>query len=279
MNWETAKGWLIAAFLVLDLVLGFQVIQSRNELQGYVESYSDLLANTKTLLADHGFTLAASIPQDEPNLPSFQAQFSNPELDNLWPVCFPKAKTTKLNFNDGSVVTEDGRIKFISPGTWQVMYTNPAPIGSVVSPLHYVWQGNAYQLDSPTSAGGGTQTYTQLYDSLPIFDVTVNLDVESGSLYGFIQTSIQGIAPAGKPQPIISALDALDNLANSVDKTGDGVDNKISRVDLGYAHKISVAPSQSGTVRDNYWFPVWRVLTDRQIYYVNALTGEVEVAP
>jgi regulatory protein YycI of two-component signal transduction system YycFG len=279
MNWETAKGWLIGAFLILDLVLGFQVIQSRSEMQGYVESYSDLLANTKTLLAEHGFSLAAAIPQDQPNLPSFQAQFANPELNDLWPLCFPNAKNAKLNVSDSTVITDDGRIKFLGPGTWQVMYTSPATISSVVTPLHFVWQGNLYQLDSPTSAGGGTQTYTQLYNGLPVFDVTVSLDVENGSLYGYIQTSIQSIAPAGKPQPIISALDALDNLADTVDKTGDGADNRISRVDLGYAHKISVVPFKAGSARDNYWFPVWRILTDRQIYYVNALTGEVEMAP
>ncbi len=279
MNWETAKGWLIAAFFILDLMLGFQVVQSRTELQGYVESYSDMLANTKTLLADHGFTLSTSIPQQQPNLPSFRAQFLNPELTNLWPICFPKAKSVKLNTKYGLVTTENGRIKFVTSGTWQVIYTNPVHIGSVTSPLHFVWQGDDYQLDQSSSSGGGTQIYTQLYNGLPIFDATVSTDIENQSLYGYLQTCVQGIVPAGKPQPIISALDALDNLANTVDKSGDAADNKILRIDLGYAHKITVTPLKTVDVRNNYWFPVWRVITGSQIYNVNALTGEVEIAP
>ncbi len=278
MNWETAKGWLIAAFFILDVILGWQVVQSRNELRGYVESYSDLLANTKTLLADHGFMLATPVPQDQPDLPSFRAQFATPKLGDLWPVCFPQAKGVRLNSQEKTAITEDGRIRVVAPGTWQVTYTNPPSVPSGANLLHFVWDGTRYQFNQEPSMNG-TVIYAESYNGYPIFDVALSIQFGENALYGYMQTNIQNIVPAEKPQPIISALDALDNLANTVDKSGDGADNKILRVDLGYAHKIPTAPFKAVSTREDYWFPVWRVLTDGQVYYVNALTGEVETAP
>ena len=278
MNWETAKNWLIAAFLILDIVLGWQLVQSRNELRGYVESYPDLLANTKTLLADHGFTLTAQVPQDQPDMPSFRADYSSPSLNVLWHAAFPKEKNALVDSNSDTAVTEAGKLRVLTIGTWQVSYHNPIELTSGVNPLHYIWQGTEYQLD-PAASLTATQTYVQSYKDFPIFDAPVTLDVENGVLQGYTETSIENIDQTGNPKPIISALDALDSLANSVDKTDSQADNKILRVDLGYAHKIPVSGPETSSAQANYWFPVWRVYTEQQLYYINAFTGEVDTAP
>ncbi|MCL6593979.1 MAG: hypothetical protein K6T31_08390, partial [Alicyclobacillus sp.] len=46
---------------------------------------------------------------------------------------------------------------------------------------------------------------------------------------------------------------------------------------LGYVHKLPQAATGSGQTAGQYWFPVWRVVTDQHVYFVNAYTGEVDL--
>ena len=90
------------------------------------------------------------------------------------------------------------------------------------------------------------------------------------------QQSLYGTPkPVGSPKPIISALDALNSLANTVDKSAERQDNVIEDIDLGYALK-SPGSAATSAISTNYWFPVWRIVTINNTYYVNAFTGEIE---
>lgn len=283
MNWETTKTWLIVSFLVLDLFLGWQLIQYRQEMRSYTEPYPDLLANTKTLLADHGFVLDTSVPSSEPTLPTLKAAFAKPALKQLARTALPSnGSTVHINTKQGTAQSPDGRIKRVSDGTWQVTYKKPQVLtghtpgrisGQV---LKWVPDGNLYRLDSTLQAQG-TLLFEQQYGHFPIFDATVSASVNNSRLYGFLETELTGITAANKPKPVITALDALASLAESMDKSTIGSDNKIDSISLGYAHKLS-ANSNVNASSSGYWFPVWRIVTGSTIYYINAFSGEVETA-
>lgn len=275
MNWETAKTWLIGLFLILDVLLGWQLYSSRQVASGYAESQTDLLANTKTLLAEHGLTLASDVPTKQPELASFQAQVAKPGLKKLVKAIFPNAKTIDVANAYDQATTNIGQITLLPDGSWQVTFNKIQPLTSKQGPISYAYQGNEYTEDS-VSSSDKHMTFMQSYKSYPIFDAQFSTTQIRGGLLSFTQIEINSIRPTGAPKPVISALDALDSLANSVDKTGNGGDNKILKVDLGYARKMPLY--QSGAA-ENYWFPVWRVVTKIQTYYVNAFTGEVGLAP
>ena len=278
MNWENAKSWLIVAFLVLNLALGWQLYQSRQEMLGYVEPYSDLLANTKTLLAQHDFSLVASVPQDHPDLPSLHASLAVPSLGELTHTVFPTMKHPTIDNTLGTSDTSDGRIKILGEGIWQVMYQIPPSLSDhhLSSVLQSAWHGPDYLPDSATSQDGA-MVFLQHYQNYPVFDAELIVQTAPNQILGYTQSAITDIVPVGDPKPIISALDALDSLANAVDKSSQHTDNRILKLDLGYARKAAGgATGQGGS--SSYWFPVWRVVTLSQVYYVNALTGEVEVS-
>ncbi|GGI95230.1 hypothetical protein GCM10010885_01040 [Alicyclobacillus cellulosilyticus] len=271
MNWEQAKTWFIFAFLLLDLVLAWPLYTDRIQTAGYAESYQDQLANTKTLLAEHGLTLAANVPTDHPSLSTLHADFANPPLRELARAAFHSPRIEEFV---GGAQGSDGRVMLIGSGSWQVEYDRPIAAKGAAAWLNRVWHGSEYMADTAL-AQRFAPTYEQAYDDYPMFDVTLTFDVRGGILHGYMQTCVVNITPAGSAKPTVSALDALDSLATMVDNGSGHSAARIVDIQLGYVRKVAVNPDGASQPA-NYWFPVWRVVTTRQVYYINALTGEVD---
>ncbi|SIS75239.1 two-component system regulatory protein YycI [Alicyclobacillus vulcanalis] len=274
MNWEVAKSWLIALFALLDGILGWLLYESRQLASGYAESPADALANTKTLLANQGFSLATSVPSGQPSLVTFQADFANPRWSALEQAAFPGAKG-KVQIAGGTLTTSQGQITVTGQGTWAVQYQPPLQLSQNRGPLAYVFRGSDYEPD-PTTSDPVHAVYLELVDGYPVFDADVIAVQQKGELLGYTQTYIDHVEANSPPKPVISALDALDSFAEAVDKAGSGQVNSVVKVDLGYARKIQVT-SGSQAILHSYWFPVWRIVTTSGIYFVNAFTGEVEM--
>lgn len=278
MSWEAAKSWLIVVFLVLDLILGWQYAEARHEAASYTESYSDLVANTKTLLAEHNFSLAAAIPQEHPVMASLQTSDVQVSYKALQKAVFPNAKHPVLNQDSGVIQSSYGQLRFETTNTWRVDYTHPLQVDGKGSKalLSYVWNGANYRLDDAMS-GGEFEVYDQTYEQHLLFDAQLIAHKTNGMLSGYEQTATGSIHAAGNPKPTITALEALTSLSNSVDKSGSPKDNVIEHIDLGYALKTQ--SNAGGDSSEQYWFPVWRVVTSSsQIYDVNAFTGEVNTS-
>jgi regulatory protein YycI of two-component signal transduction system YycFG len=286
MNWEMAKNWLIVSFLLLDLILGWQVYESRKELKSYVESYSDQVANTRTLLAEHGFSLDASVPVNHPDMSFLRADFSTPSLSSLAKTAFPNSKAYTVEQGEG-VQSEQGVLKLLDNGQWTVTYRVLPEVSSedpsTIS--RYFWSGPGYVLDDSRSVrddkeGHGARVAFHLqFDSFPIFDATATAVVKDHHLLEYSQVFLGNMAPSGDKKPTITALDALNNLANAVDKSMLRPDNRIIDIKLGYYHKLPKTGGQSdGMPTTTYWFPVWRIETEQQVFYVNAFTGEVDMS-
>jgi hypothetical protein len=260
-------------FFVLDLLLGWQYYSARSEIHGYVESYADLLANTRTLLAQHNFSLAAEVPTKHPDMPSLSARLSTLSGKQIRRVAFASRGEVGGAQGGRTVV---GTVRQIAAGTWVISYANPVSF----DPKHpeqllsQVVNGDDYEFDKGMGERDAL-VFDQLYDGkYPIFDACVLVDVGGGRMTGYQQTMLTDLRAAGNPKPIISALDALNSLANSVDKSSQPQDNTIVQIDLGYQSNVSNSPATHGG--DNqYWFPVWRIVTSEGVFYVNAFTGEL----
>jgi regulatory protein YycI of two-component signal transduction system YycFG len=286
MNWEMAKNWLIISFFLLDLILGWQVYESRKELTSYVESYSDQVANTKTLLAEHGFTLKASVPTDHPDMSFLRADLTTPNLSSLAKIALPNSKVYTVESSEAAQ-NDQGVLKVVDKGQWTVAYRDPPEVSpeDPTTISKYLWSGDGYILDDRRTirddkdGRGDRFTFVMHIDSFPIFDATATAVVKDRHLLEYSQVFLGNIAPSGDKKPTISALDALNSLANSVDKSMLRPDNRIIDIKLGYYHKIPNPTGQSaGMPATTYWFPVWRIVTAQQVFYVNAFTGEVDIS-
>lgn len=278
MNWEVAKTWLIALFVVLDVILGWQLYSSHQVSSGYTESPADLLASTKTLLADHGLQLATQVPTTQPELAAFQADSEMPALGTLESVVFPHAKTVHIHKARGEVITNEGTLNTLQSSVIAVNYAPALPFSSKRGVLDVAYRGDEYTLDDVTSSKAHA-VYLQSVNGLPVFDVQIVTSQTATALQNFTEVHIDHVVNTSTPKPVISALEALDSLANEVDKSEMASDNKILKVDLGYARKVAITNGSTLGNNAGYWFPVWRVVTEGQTYYVNAFTGEVEIAP
>ncbi|MCL6631752.1 MAG: two-component system regulatory protein YycI [Alicyclobacillus herbarius] len=276
MNWETAKTWLIGMFLILDILLGWQYFSARAEMRGYAESYPDLLANTRTLLAEHNFSLATSVPTKRPDMAPFSARVGGVSLAEAAKAAFAGKPAHRTK--DGGLEAAGGQVNALGKGAWTVEYTHPVSYDAKHPEqlLDRMASGSAYAFDG----GAGEQdvlVFDQLYGGkYPIFDATIVVDVSgNGAMTGYQQTVLTDIHATSNPKPIISALDALNSLGNAVDNSGQEKDNTIVEIDLGYLSSPSGSGSATGA--NHYWFPVWRILTDTGVYYVNAFTGELNM--
>lgn len=281
MNWEAAKTWLIMVFLVLDILLGWQYVQSRQEAASYTESYPDLLANTKTLLAAQNFSLQAVIPQDHPSLPSLQTDTAKIPFKQLQKSVFPGAKQVVVDEGAGQIATDVGQLRLESVDTWKVDYSNPPHVTRQNSKgiLGYVWDASQYRLDKALTAGE-FHVFDELYHNRPLFDATIIAHQTNGRLAGYEQSLAGTVHEVGTAKPTISALDALTSLSNSVDKSASPKDNVIEHIELGYALKAQSQPQSTTGQSSGYWFPVWRIVTTtQQVYYINAFTGEIDSSP
>ncbi|MCL6516030.1 two-component system regulatory protein YycI [Alicyclobacillus sp.] len=287
MNWELAKSWLLVAFLLLDLFLGWQVYESRREFLGYVASVSDQLANTKTILSEHGFILATAVPSEHPDMPLIRADFAAVPLEDLGRLAFPPSSSWQVDAQAGTLHADQGEIRTLGQGQWQVRFTAPIPWPNQgLAGLPGVWQPGQYQEDTGLAVAAGlskdgratgTRVFVQTANGFPVFDAAVSVALVNGRVTGFTQTALVNVAAAGDAKPTISAMDALDSLAGAVDKSAGGADNKILSVTLGYVHKVpKTASGVQGAPAQGYWFPVWRVVTPNHLYDINALTGEVD---
>jgi hypothetical protein len=262
MNWETAKTWLIIAFLLLDVVLGTQVYFQRRDMLRAAASDADLLVDTRTLLAQRGFILRADVPRDRPTLASLEADPAEPSLDDLVHALLPGRDAPVLDARRGTAHRRSGLVQMVTRGEWRVTYTQPLSWNSGSPPL---WNVDAYAPD-PSLSSRDVQVYEQVVQGYPLFDVQADVETQDKRITSIMQTAVANVRPAGGAKPVISAFDALVSLANSVDKSPGGTDNTILKVSLGYVHRL------------NYWFPVWRVVTANQIYFINAFTGEVDTS-
>ncbi|WP_018131047.1 two-component system regulatory protein YycI [Effusibacillus pohliae] len=266
MDWSRAKTYLILTFLLLDIVLGYQYWQARTEQASYVQSFAEQLAEVRELLASQKWELRTEVPKTTPELGFLQVRYL-PLPPDEWA---KRIGGGKLLHQGPGQVTVDLSEKHIAVNLEE---DNPgdkalAQIGAKLSPKE------TYQYDRKLqeSKDSGIIQYLQMYNNYPIFSAPLELVVQGGKLIRYQQTALNVVGEGGGRKQVISALHALRSLSESIDKSGKRADNRVIReIRLGYYSKPFNADEW-------YLIPMWRILSDREVYYVNALTGEVELA-
>ncbi|BCJ87529.1 two-component system regulatory protein YycI [Effusibacillus dendaii] len=265
MDWSRAKSYLILTFLLLDIVMGYQYWRIRSEQAGYVQSYSEQLAEVKQLFASQNWKLQTEVPKDTPEL-------------------------GLLHVKRQSVDTEAGKEPTQAGGT--VLYKDEAEIRvSLNNPVSLDFEEAAagdkvgslmaakirsdadYRFDrkTPYGKGSGFLRYLPWYEGYPIFSAPLDVYVQDNQVTQYRQTLLAVIGEGGTKKQVLSSVHALRSLSESIDKFGRRSDNRVIRdIRLGYYSK---------PFHTEEWFlaPVWRIESDQEIFYVNALTGEVEM--
>lgn len=284
MDWSKAKSYLILTFLLLDILLGYQYYTAREQAQEYVQSFSSQLQELKDLLREHHMVLQTDVPKDTPTM-SF-LQVSHPHQD--------VREFVDQKLHDVQVIEDDkskGRMKFLSAegeftssrdGYYSMKYAAPlhieadstkfgANILSAVTPT--VWHSERYQEDI-ISKDRSFVWYLQSYDKYPIFSAILEVQLQNSQIISYNQKALEIGAVQDGGQRVLSALQAVRSVAESPEPQP-----KVAEPNT----TIAIRDIKLGYYSQNYadadvWYlaPMWRIVTDQKVYFVNAFTGQLE---
>ncbi|MDB5083685.1 MAG: hypothetical protein JWN30_571 [Bacilli bacterium] len=281
MDWGRAKTYLLLAFLLLDVLLGWRYLAVRTEQAAYVQSYADQLKDVKAVLDSRGVQLMITdVPRTTPELRYLHVRFDQTAAEEV-------AKKSLENWKDKTIapqvpVMDDSAVfTYVQAGTYQKRFLHPAS-----EPLNYkgvdhlyellsphVWRASEYQLDTTLTGTGQQKTvrYLQMYNQYALFTAALLVNISTDRVESYTQNCLQVLGEEGNKQQVLPALNALHSFADSLSaqvQQPEGM--KIQSIQLGYYSK------RINNENDWYVAPMWRILTDRGSFYVNGFTGEVQ---
>jgi regulatory protein YycI of two-component signal transduction system YycFG len=237
MDWGRAKTILILAFLILNLFLGYQLLQTRLENNA---SYTDIDQTKYTLtqlIKINKIDVKPRLPEDVPQLSDIIVEQKEKPITNQ-----QLAKPFRTN---ASVVTTRALMLALD--------------GEVAHADDYV-------LDT-ASRESTAYTLYQNYNARPLFNSMLKLSIVEGEVKSYSQSYVTVVDKGKKTDPIMSASRALQFLIENYLQPY----SEVTNIDLGYrGHSFG---TQQQIVSPTWRF----VLADGTQYFVDAVHGDVDV--
>jgi regulatory protein YycI of two-component signal transduction system YycFG len=240
MDWSRAKTILIVSFLFLNVILGYQLWNSKSKQTVLAADEEAIIADTRKLLESKNIKLAKEFPTTLPDLKVITVKFDDSTQMNAKQ---PLSKPEKFN----------GFINKLTPR----LSTFPSGIKNP----------EMYQYDPVTSKAGSVYVLYQMYGKVPIFDVKLQLYEENGEITAFRQAYVEVESEEDKKeQKIIPSYMAIRSLVENY--LNNNVE--IKDVSLGYHGLLFNSQTQ-------FMVPYWRVaISNGDVYYIHAYNGALE---
>jgi regulatory protein YycI of two-component signal transduction system YycFG len=242
MDWGRAKSVLILAFLMLNLLLGYQLWTEWRAQVGSSDDWTALSAETQAVMAEKGIRLDAKIPADTPVMRDLSFVLLPPPGGSermQEPIPLSTQPEARIVFNQDELM---------------------AALGRVIPEL-----GN-YAYDDPGSRSGVFVLY-RMANGFPIFDIRLELYNSEQKIQAYRQDLIQILeSEEGQKQQILPASKAVAHLIENYLPHG----SVIKDIRLGYHGQIFPDAEKQISA------PTWRVLLENgEVYYVHAISAEV----
>ena len=284
MDWSKAKTYLILTFLLLDILLGYQFYSAREQAQEYVQSFSAQLQELKDMLRENHVVLQAEVPKDTPVM-SF-LQVSNPPQTGRQVVegrlHHPQVIEDDKSTGRMKFLTDEGEFTATGDGYFSMKYSLPlrtqqdaakfsTSVLSAITPT--VWHSERYREDI-VSKDGTVLWYLQSYDKYPIFSAILEVQLQNSQIIGYNQKALEIGKVQEGGQRVLSAIQAV----RSVAELPDVVQRDEMASDVIVIRNIKLGYYSQNYAEADVWYlaPMWRIVTDQKVYFVNAFTGQVE---
>ncbi|MCR8658518.1 two-component system regulatory protein YycI [Paenibacillus endoradicis] len=236
MDWSRAKSALIFSFLLLNLLLGYQLwSEVRTEVNANANT-AELPADKLQLMQQKKITLSTNLPSETPRMGDLTYLLQSDSMENR------KAAL------------------IIPPVDSSVVFTSKQltrSLGDLIADL------DEYSYDVHSSRDG-VFVLQRMVDGRPMFQTKLELYNSNLKITAFLQDRVE-ITGTGEAQQVLSASKIVSSLIESYLENG----SVIVDIQLGYYGQIFDSEVQVAT-------PAWRVmLDDSKVYYVDAISGEV----
>jgi regulatory protein YycI of two-component signal transduction system YycFG len=255
MNWSKTKSIFIIAFLILNVFLGYQLLEKR---AGKLEIANVTENSVEDLLSLWNIEIHTELSHDQPELAQLSAQFIT-HLD-------------QFQLGDGQQLTIDEH-RLVANLHSPVRYTDEEEIQVFYEEhlQHYVLNGEQYRFDRQTDK---EFILLQQVNEYPVFVGRLIFNRQEQWIDGYTQVYYH-VVNSGTPQQVISSFSSIRSL---LDNQLIAPDSTVRHVQLGYYGQVYEVEIQVLT-------PVWRVVVEEQaveeqnvikVFYVNAITGAIE---
>lgn len=240
VDWSRAKSVLIAAFLLLNIVLGYQLwLEWRERIDSAVD-WTSLPADIRQSMTNKGIRVNAEIPTDTPEMRGLTFRLREPPAGMAnGPLELNPQPNTRIVFSEEELQRE---------------------LGGVVPEI------SRYRFDYPGS-NEKAWVLNRIAEGWPIFDVRIELYYKDQKITSYRQDRID-IVPSedAKPQKVLPATKVVAFL---IDRNYLPNGSAIKDIQLGYHGQLYNSEMQVSA-------PSWRVLLeDGEVFYVDAISGEV----
>ncbi|CAM4219157.1 two-component system regulatory protein YycI [Paenibacillus alkaliterrae] len=236
MDWGRAKNVLIMSFLLLNILLGYQLwLDIREQLNVNVNT-AELPQDKVLLMQQKRISLEANLPLETPKLGDLTYLLHSESRNNAEPITLDTPVDSKIIFTKSELVKALGdRIPELDNYAYDSLNSSVD-----VFVLHRVVEGH------------------------PMFDVRLMLYISNQKITAFQQDRVE-LLGSGEAKQVLPATKVVASLIETY--LPDGA--VITDIQLGYHGQIFDSEKQVS-------LPSWRVLLENgPPYYVHAISGEV----
>jgi regulatory protein YycI of two-component signal transduction system YycFG len=244
MDWRRAKSVLIFSFLMLNIVLGYQLWTEWRERLNTAVDWTSLPPETLQAMRDKNIQVDdnAKIPTETPSMRELTYTFKQ------------RAGT---DISDRTAISPFPETRFVFSEDELA-----GALGGVIPELA------KYTLDTSGSREGVFFVFNRMEGGWPMFDIHLNLFYSEQKIRAYSQDLIEiKPSPGVKEQQVLSAAKALAKVIERNLPVG----SVIKEIRLGYHGEIFADAEAQVSA------PSWRVLLENgeEVYYVNAISAEV----
>ncbi|SFE82441.1 Two-component signal transduction system YycFG, regulatory protein YycI [Paenibacillus algorifonticola] len=239
MDWSRAKSVLIGSFLLLNILLGYQVwLEVREQLD--INNHSaELPPETVAVMKQKRIELNANLPLETPSMRDLTYQLKSQSLEEQEVVKLETPVDSRIVFSQTDLLTA---------------------LGNQIPDIEQ------YAFD-PLGSKAGVFVLYRMVDNRPLFEVRLELYSSNQKITGFKQSRIEVLeSNDAKQQTVLPAAKAV---APFIERNlPDG--SVITDIQLGYHGQTFDTETQVSA-------PYWRVLVEDadRPYYIHAVSGEV----
>ncbi|MBA9085960.1 regulatory protein YycI of two-component signal transduction system YycFG [Fontibacillus solani] len=239
MDWGRAKNVLIYAFLLLNMVLGYQLW---NDLQEQADSnldFTSLESNIQQTMDDKRIKVLAKIPTETPQLSKISYRLVEDEQDN---------KVIELE------QPIDSKLIYTPRDLANALKTSIPEIGD-------------YRYDEPASRAEEFILHPLVNGEWPLFKIELKLYSSNQKIVSYQRQMIEiSSGDEDKAQRVLSASKALGNLIENFLPEG----AVVTQIELGYYGEVFNSDAHLPAA------PAWRFLLESgKEYYVQGISGDV----
>jgi regulatory protein YycI of two-component signal transduction system YycFG len=243
MDWGKAKNIFIVSFLVLNVILSYQLWLGHEQRVETVQLTKSRVDELNQMLKLKDIQLKEGLPKEVPDLNFLYVQV---EKEIRSPNNAAHKVPNPLKFNPPLEVGEQVQAE------------------SIIEALKDYLPFRIYEVDLFLTTKHRF-VFHQLEQEVPLFPSSLEVSIEDGRITAIRQQSLK-VLSRGSDRKVISAFTAVRTLAESYLPNH----SKIVGIQIGYHGQQYNSDVQ-------VLAPVWRVtLADGGIYYVNAITGAVD---